>query len=114
VKPVRLVQDAILDCSNRGDIVLDAFLGSGTTIFAAQRAGRRGYGIECDPRYVDGALQRLRKFSDVEPIHAVCGLSFDELARKRANKSNASRLQPAAKPRTMKVHTSSQGKRIAP
>jgi DNA modification methylase len=51
VKPVAMVADAILDCSARGDIVLDPFLGSGTTVIAAERTGRRCYGMELDPRY---------------------------------------------------------------
>ncbi|MEJ0041253.1 MAG: site-specific DNA-methyltransferase [Rhizomicrobium sp.] len=46
VKPVALVADAILDCSHRGGIVLDAFAGSGSTLIAAEKTGRRGYGIE--------------------------------------------------------------------
>src|SRR6201993_4943142 len=49
VKPAALLADAILDCSARGDIVLDAFLGSGTTGIAAERTGRACYGIELDP-----------------------------------------------------------------
>ena len=49
VKPVALVADAILDCTERGGIVLDAFLGSGTTVIAAERTGRRCYGLELDP-----------------------------------------------------------------
>ena len=52
-EPVAMVTDAILDCSARGDIVLDAFLGSGTTLIAAERTGRRCYGLELDPAYVD-------------------------------------------------------------
>ena len=52
VKPVALVADAILDCSARADIVLDGFLGSGTTVIAAERIGRRCYGLEFDPLYV--------------------------------------------------------------
>ena len=44
-----MIADAILDCSARGDIVLDGFLGSGTTVIAAERTGRRCYGIELDP-----------------------------------------------------------------
>jgi len=48
VKPVAMVADAILDCSKRGSIVLDAFAGSGTTLIAAEKTGRRGYGIELD------------------------------------------------------------------
>ena len=49
VKPVAMVADAILDCTARGDIVLDGFLGSGTTLIAAERTGRRCYGLELDP-----------------------------------------------------------------
>ncbi len=58
VKPIRMVADAILDVTSRGDIVLDPFCGSGTTILAAERTGRRGYGIELDPIYVDLTIRR--------------------------------------------------------
>jgi DNA modification methylase len=58
VKPVAMVADAILDCTERGGIVLDAFLGSGTTVIAAERTGRRCYGVELDPVYVDSAIRR--------------------------------------------------------
>ena len=61
VKPVQMVQDAILDCSKPNGIILDAFAGVGTTLVAAARAGRRGYGIELDPIYVDCAIARLEK-----------------------------------------------------
>lgn len=68
VKPVKMVEDAILDCSNRGDAVLDAFCGSGTTIIAAERAGRRGFGLEIEPKYVDATLRRFRALTGEEPI----------------------------------------------
>ena len=58
VKPVAMVADAILDVSRHNDIVLDPFCGSGTTILAAERTGRRGYGIELDPLYVDLTIAR--------------------------------------------------------
>jgi DNA modification methylase len=58
VKPVQLVADALLDCSERGGVVLDAFLGSGTTLIAAERTGRVCRGIEIDPVYVDAAIRR--------------------------------------------------------
>lgn len=80
VKPVALVEDAILDCSNRGGIVLDAFSGSGTTIIAAHRAGRRGYAIELDPHYVDVTLNRFRDLTGQEPVHIKSGLTFSELS----------------------------------
>src|SRR5947208_13858936 len=57
VKPVALVADAILDCSARDDIVLDGFLGSGTTVIAAERTGRRCFGLELDPGYVETILR---------------------------------------------------------
>jgi DNA modification methylase len=81
VKPVRLVEDAILDCSTRGGLVLDGFIGSGTTLIAAERAGRRGFGLECDPRYVDLTLRRFRAYTGIEPLHARTGLPFEETAR---------------------------------
>ena len=59
VKPLAMVSDAILDVTQRGDIVLDPFCGSGTTILAAERTGRRGYAIELDPGHVDTAIGAL-------------------------------------------------------
>ena len=58
VKPVALVADAIRDCSNRNDIILDPFGGAGTTLIAAEKTGRRARLIEIDPRYVDVTIQR--------------------------------------------------------
>lgn len=78
VKPVALVLDAILDCSNRNGIILDPFVGSGTTLVAAERSGRRGFGLELEPRYVDVALRRFQEFSGVEPLHVESGLTFKE------------------------------------
>jgi hypothetical protein len=54
-----LVADAILDCSKRGGIILDVFAGSGTTLIAAEKAGRRGYGIEIDCHYTDIIIRRF-------------------------------------------------------
>ena len=78
-KPVNLVADAILDCSARGDIVLDSFLGSGTTLIAAERVGRICHGMELDPRYVDVAIRRWQKHTGDHAIQAESGKSFDEL-----------------------------------
>lgn len=85
IKPAALIADAILDCSARGDIVLDAFLGSGSTLIAAERVGRACYGIELDPLYVDTAIRRWQKFTGAKAIHAVTGKSFDELADPEAS-----------------------------
>jgi DNA modification methylase len=63
-KPVALIADAVKDCTARGDLILDPFLGSGTAVIAAERTGRRCYGLELDPLYVDIIIrrwQRLRK-----------------------------------------------------
>lgn len=86
-KPVSLVADAILDSSARGDIVLDAFLGSGTTLLAAERTGRVAYGIELDALYVDTAIRRWQKFTGSTAKHAVSGRSFNELEQEVASGS---------------------------
>jgi DNA modification methylase len=91
VKPVALVADAVRDCTRRDDIVLDIFGGSGTTILAAERVGRRAYTIEIAPRFVDVAIKRWQAFSGKVAICAETGLSFDEIASKRA-------MVPAAGP----------------
>jgi DNA modification methylase len=84
VKPVALVADAMRDCSRRGDIVLDPFMGSGTTILAAERVGRRGYGLEIDPRYVDAAIRRWQDFTKRDAILKRTGQTFDEVAAARS------------------------------
>ena len=81
VKPVALVADAILDCTKRGDIVLDAFLGSGTTLIAAEGTARRCYGLEFDPAYVDTIIRRWQVLTGGIARHAASGCSFDDLAR---------------------------------
>jgi hypothetical protein len=80
VKPVAMVADAILDCSARGDIVLDGFLGSGTTVIAAERTGRRCYALELDPGHVDTAVRRWQVLTGGSARHAANGRNFDDLA----------------------------------
>lgn len=77
VKPVTLVADALMDCSCPGDIVLDPFAGSGTTIIAAERTGRRARVIDLDPRYVDVTIRRWQTFSRAQAIHATTGQPFE-------------------------------------
>jgi DNA modification methylase len=91
VKPVALIADAMRDCSRRGDIVLDPFTGSGTTIMAAERVGRRGYGLELDPHYVDAAVRRWQAYTRRDAILTGTGETFDELclARTTAGGGNA-------------------------
>lgn len=78
VKPMNLVADAILDCSARGEIVLDGFLGSGTTLLASERTGRICYGVELSPAYVDLAITRWQAMTGEYAIHAASNQSFDE------------------------------------
>src|ERR1700720_1706442 len=80
VKPVAMVADAILDCSVRGEIVLDAFLGSGTTVIAAERTGRRCHGLELDPGYADTIVRRWQALTGSSALHAASGRGFDDLA----------------------------------
>jgi DNA modification methylase len=87
VKPIAMVADAILDCSVRGDIVLDPFLGSGTTLMAAERVGRICHGIEIDPLYVDVAIRRWQKHTGERAIHSETGKSFDEIAAEGETKN---------------------------
>lgn len=76
VKPVALVMDAIKDCSRRGGIVLDAFGGSGTTLIAAHKTGRRGYLMEIDPLYVDVIIRRWQALTGEQARHAGTGDTF--------------------------------------
>ena len=85
VKPVAMVADAILDVTHRGNIVLDGFLGSGTTLLAAEQTGRVCYGVEIDPRYVDVSLQRWMVASGDDAVHLQSGHTFDDLRLLRAD-----------------------------
>lgn len=82
-KPVQLVQDVILDGTTRGDLVLDNFLGSGTSVMAAERVGRVCYGMELDPLYVDLAIRRYRTLTGDDAIHEGSGKSFNKLSLMR-------------------------------
>ena len=84
VKPVAMVADAIRDCSHRKAIVLDAFVGSGTTLIAAEKTGRRGYGIEIDPAYCDVTIRRLHAVCGLDAILEASGQSFAEVEAERA------------------------------
>jgi hypothetical protein len=89
-KPVGLLAEAIRDVSNRGDIVLDSFSGSGSTIIAAAKTGRRGRAIELDPHYVDVGVRRWEKWSGGVARHAATGLTFDQLKETRRAEARGS------------------------
>ena len=83
VKPVALVADAMRDCTSKGDLVLDPFLGSGTTVMAAEKIGRRCFGLEYEPAYVDVAIRRWQAYAKADAILEGDGRTFDEIAAER-------------------------------
>lgn len=85
VKPVVMIVDAIKDVSRRGDIVLDAFGGSGSTLIAAQRCGRRARLIEYEGRYCDVTIGRWERRAKAQAILEATGESFQEVTRRRAD-----------------------------
>ena len=87
VKPIAMIADAIKDVSKRGDLILDSFLGSGTTLIAAEQSGRRCYGVEIDPGYIEVIIKRFQKISDLPVIHQQTGLSFAELKKQRSTQT---------------------------
>jgi DNA modification methylase len=88
VKPVALVADAMRDCSRRGEIVLDPFMGAGTTILAAERVGRRSYGLELDPLYIDAAIRRWQAFTKRDAVLAGANTTFDEATAASSSTKN--------------------------
>jgi DNA modification methylase len=89
VKPVALVADAVKDVTRRGEIILDLFGGSGTTLIAAERTGRQARLLELEPRYVDVTIQRFEKLVRTDAIHADSGLTYTEMVERRRAASTA-------------------------
>ena len=83
VKPVALVADAIKDVTGRNEVILDPFGGSGTTLIAAERTGRRARLLEIEPAYVDVTIRRFETLVKADAIHAVSGRTFAEEAELR-------------------------------
>lgn len=83
VKPVKMIEDAIYDCSHRGDIILDPFGGSGSTLIAAEKAGRCARLIEISPRYVDVTIQRWQKLTGSDAVEHNSGKTFNALTEER-------------------------------
>jgi DNA modification methylase len=84
VKPVALVAEAIKDCSKRGEIVLDPFGGSGTTLIAAEKTGRLARLVEFDPAYCDTILRRFERVTGKQATCAASEMSFEDVAQERA------------------------------
>lgn len=91
VKPVGLIADAMRDCTKRGDIVIDPFLGSGSMILAAEKVGRRGFGIELDPLYSDAAIRRWQTSARRDATLFGTGQTFEAVADERARKTERRR-----------------------
>lgn len=86
VKPVEMVKDAILDVTDRSQIILDSFLGSGTTLIAAEKCGRICYGIELEPLYIDTTIRRWQEIAGKSAININTGKSYRELLEEKLNK----------------------------
>lgn len=85
IKPVEMVQDAILDVTKRRQIVLDTFLGSGTTLLASEKCGRICYGIEIEPIYIDVAIRRWQELTGNSAINICENKTYDELLKGKNN-----------------------------
>ena len=88
-KPVQMIADALIDVSKRGDVVLDTFLGIGSTLVAAERTGRRCYGVEIDPKYVDIAVRRFQRLTGEVAVDGKSGKRFDDIAGERLGANHA-------------------------
>ncbi|HVX35069.1 MAG TPA: DNA methyltransferase [Hyphomicrobium sp.] len=93
VKPVRMIADAMLDCSKPQSIVLDPFMGSGSTLLAGEIVGRHVYGLEIDPEYVDVSVRRWQAFTHRDAILESTGQTFEEVEAER----NSAATQPREK-----------------
>lgn len=86
VKPVAMIVDALKDVTRRGDVVLDTFLGSGSTLLAAEQTGRTCIGVELEPGYVEVAIRRWQKLTGKDAVHAVTGEPFDAYLERFASR----------------------------
>lgn len=77
-----MIGDAMLDCTVRGEIVVDTFLGSGTSLIAAERTGRVCFGMDLDPLYVDLAIRRWQAWAGERAVDAETGETFDAIAQR--------------------------------
>jgi len=88
VKPIRMVRDALLDVTEPGDLILDPFLGSGSTLLAAERCRRCCAGIEIDPRYVDLTIRRWQDMTGADAVHAETRLAFAKMEAIRSTQAS--------------------------
>jgi len=88
MKPVELVERAIRNSSRPGDVVLDAFGGSGTTMIAAEKSGRHARLMELDPKYVDVIVRRWQEFAGGQATRQSDGVAFDAVFDQAASASS--------------------------
>lgn len=86
IKPVSMIVDACLDCSSRGETVLDLFGGSGSTVIACEKTGRKARVMEIDPKYCDVIVKRWQDFTGKQAIHEGTGKTFKTLSYERKSK----------------------------
>jgi DNA modification methylase len=89
VKPIQLLSDLLLDASYQGDIVFDGFGGSGSTMIAAHKMGRRSRLIELDPRYCDVTIQRFINAFGEEPVERSSGMTFSDVSALRRSEGSS-------------------------
>ena len=78
-KPVELIEKALINCSKSNDLIMDLFLGSGSTLIGCEKKGRKCYGMELDPKYVDVIIKRWQDYTGKKAIHAESGEQFTKL-----------------------------------
>jgi DNA modification methylase len=97
IKPIALVADALRDVSRRGDIVIDPFLGSGSTLLAAEQTGRVCFGVEIDPAYLEHTIRRWQKQTGRDAVCAETGETFyAALERRDAERAPPLPAEPMA------------------
>ena len=90
VKPVAMLADIMRDCTKRGDLVLETFLGSGSTLIAAEETGRTCVGVELDPYYLDVTIRRWQAITGRDAVHVGTGQRFDDMAQRLLARTEAS------------------------
>lgn len=108
VKPVALVADAMRDCSSNRDLILDPFLGSGTTVMAAEKIGRLCFGLEYEPTYVDVMVRRWQVYTKADAILEGDGRTFDEIAAERLAMREAPSSPPSQAAQSPEVEARSR------
>jgi DNA modification methylase len=94
MKPVALVEKALLSSSRRGELVLDPFAGSGTTLIACEKTGRKARLMEIEPAYCDVIIRRWQEFTNKQALHKSTGTSFDEVQKQRFASIKADEPEP--------------------